>query len=76
MPSPASLSLAVFGLRDAFATAMKTVDVTFQNLDSSEISLTGGCVVLVYLSCSWGVTCEVCWHHCQYGLANDNVGSA
>lgn len=27
--------------RDAFVSAMKTVDVTFQNLDSSEISLTG-----------------------------------
>ena len=26
--------------REAFETAMKTVDVTFQNLDSSEISLT------------------------------------
>ena len=26
--------------RDAFEAAMKTVDVTFQNLDSSEISLT------------------------------------
>ncbi len=26
--------------RDLFETAMKTVDVTFQNLDSSEISLT------------------------------------
>lgn len=26
--------------RDVFASAMKTVDATFQNLDSSEISLT------------------------------------
>ena len=26
--------------RDVFESAMKTVDVTFQNLDSSEISLT------------------------------------
>ena len=31
--------------REVFASAMKTVDVTFQNLDSSEISLTGGCRV-------------------------------
>ena len=28
--------------RDAFVASMKTVEVTFQNLDSSEISLTGG----------------------------------
>lgn len=28
--------------REVFESAMKTVDVTFQNLDSSEISLTDG----------------------------------
>lgn len=32
--------------RDAFVKSMKTVEVTFQNLDSSEISLTGGANIL------------------------------
>ena len=39
--------------REAFETAMKTVDVTFQNLDSSEISLTDVSSVVP------------CWHWCS-----------
>ena len=50
--------------REAFETAMKTVDVTFQNLDSSEISLTDVSHIFMAAVCQSQSCASLCEPSC------------